>query len=130
MMHARSQLDDVRASVKVKEDIFKSNKGYEEHLYNQLKSQQSEATVNELKRRELENQAIDVLELRNQSKIAKHERDRMQADYDELIRQPFFKEMVDESKKSEYAYLQNAIDQFDKEEKKLRSLIHKHNVET
>ncbi len=54
----------MRASVKVKEDIFKSNKGYEEHLYNQLKSQQSETTVLELKRREMEAQAGDALELR------------------------------------------------------------------
>jgi hypothetical protein len=30
LMHARSQLEDMRASCKVKEDIFKSNKGYEE----------------------------------------------------------------------------------------------------
>ena len=34
MMHARSQLEDVRSSVKVKEEIFKSNKGYEEQLFN------------------------------------------------------------------------------------------------
>ena len=30
LMHARSQLEDVRANVKCKEDIFKSGKGYEE----------------------------------------------------------------------------------------------------
>jgi hypothetical protein len=42
LMHTRSQLEDVRASVRVKEDIFKSGKGYEEQLFSQLKSLQSE----------------------------------------------------------------------------------------
>jgi len=34
LMHTKSLLEDVRSSVKVKEDIFKSGKGYEEQLFN------------------------------------------------------------------------------------------------
>jgi hypothetical protein len=29
-MHTKSQLEDIRANIRVKEDIFKSGKGYEE----------------------------------------------------------------------------------------------------
>lgn len=38
LMQARSRLEDVRANLKVKEDIFKQGKGYVEQLFNQLKS--------------------------------------------------------------------------------------------
>lgn len=31
-MHARSKLEDIRAQNRVKEDIYKDNKGYEQQL--------------------------------------------------------------------------------------------------
>ena len=37
LMQSRSRLEDIRANLKVKEDIFKQGKGYEEQLFNQLK---------------------------------------------------------------------------------------------
>lgn len=65
LMLARSSLEDVRANVKVKEDIFKSGKGYEEQLFNQLKSLQHESSELHSKQREFEICATSNTELKS-----------------------------------------------------------------
>lgn len=43
-MQTRAILEDKRAAAKVKADIFKESKGYEDHIHKQLKTMQDELT--------------------------------------------------------------------------------------
>lgn len=60
----------------------------------------------------------------------KQERDRMQNDFDGLMRQPFFREQADNANLVDLERKQSALDQREREILKMQSNIQKYGIET
>ena len=92
LSHSRAHLEQVRDNHRLKEEMFHSEKGFESSLFMNLKTIQQEQTALYNKSRELQLSAGTVAEARERLQSVKNERNRMQDDFDQLMRQPFFKE--------------------------------------
>ena len=82
----------MRDNHRLKEEMFHSEKGFESSLFMNLKTIQQEQTALYNKSRELQLSAGTEAEARERLQSVKNERNRMQDDFDQLMRQPFFKE--------------------------------------
>lgn len=110
LMQARARLEDVKANLSVKQDIFKSGKQYEDSLFTQLKEMQAETNKLTTQNRTLEASSTVNAEIRDRITEAKEERDRMQEKFNSITSQPFFRKESDKETLDELGKLQKLLD--------------------
>jgi septal ring factor EnvC (AmiA/AmiB activator) len=115
LMQARARLEDVRANLKVKGDIFNEGQKYEEHLFSQLKSMQEETNTLTTENRLLSTSANEREEIAEKIKEAKKSRDEMDAQLRSLMRMPFIKAESDEASMKRLDELQAKLATADKQ---------------
>ena len=97
LMQAKSRLDDVKASLKVKTDIFGQGKRYEDQLFSQIKQAQSETSRLEIEKRTLQASATQSADIRERLREAKQDRDRLDNEFKTIMQNPFFKNQSNEA---------------------------------
>ena len=77
IIQSRSMLEDVKANLQVRDEIFNSGKSYEMSLMEQLRTAQQERTELEAQKRMLETATLTNDEVRDRIEATKKERDRL-----------------------------------------------------
>jgi RNA polymerase-interacting CarD/CdnL/TRCF family regulator len=111
IIQSRSRLEDVKANLKVRDEIFNSGKSYEASLFEQLRSAQQERTQLEAEKRMLQTAAATNTEILERITATKKERDRLQNEFETVMRKPFFKKERDENSLKELDKLQALIEE-------------------
>ena len=77
LMHAKGRLEDVKASLKVKSDIFSQGKDYQDQVFRKLKIAQNETSKLIMENRTLKSAANQNSDIQERLTEAKQDRDRL-----------------------------------------------------
>jgi len=91
LIEARQELSTVEADYHTKKSIFTRNKDYHNSLLDQYRGLSEKKITLEKSQRETMAAGSQVDYLRNQIQEAKDERDQLSREFENLMRQPFFK---------------------------------------
>ena len=115
LMREKGRLEDMKASLKVKSNIFDQGKQFETDLFNQLKQAQNETNSLTLANRTLRASASQSEDVRQRLMEARQDRDKLQSELDQIMRQPFFKKQSDDTGLRQLEDLQKRLEQKEKE---------------
>lgn len=129
VIQARSRLEDVKANLKVRDDIFKDGKYYEQSLLDSLREAHRERSELEDQKRLMETQIATNAEIKDRIDSVRKERDMLQEKLSQVTRQPFFNREKDAGNLAQLdqlsAKLEEATNKFNDD----TAMIHKHQKE-
>jgi len=96
MALARSRLEDIKANLKVRDEIFNSGKTYETSLLDNLREIERERASLEQTKRTLQSSAETNVLIKEKIDQTRTDRDRLQGEFDNIMRKPFFKREQDQ----------------------------------
>ena len=85
-MQEKGKLEDIKASLKAKSNIFDQGKNFEKELFNQLKVAQSETNNLTMQNRTLKAASCQNDDVKERLVEAKRDRDRLQNEFDTIMR--------------------------------------------
>ena len=119
-------MQDFRTQLQMKEDTMGRNKGFEENLFGRLKQLQDENTHEHMRQRDFKISGATIQDLRKQLVDGRSERDRMQREFDDLMRHPFFREQADSTNMKNLEKLQQRLAEVERDIKKTQDAIRNH----
>ena len=110
LMQAKGRLEDIKSSLKVKIDIFNQGKKYEDSVFSNIKAAQNETSKLTIQNRTLKASATQRDDIRQHLMEARQDRDRLQNEFDTIMRQPFFKKQSSDAGMKDLEQLQAKLE--------------------
>lgn len=123
LIEARQEQSTVEADYHTKKSIFTRNQDYHNSLLDQFRELSEKKMMLEKSQRETMAAGSQVEYLRDQIQEAKNERDQLTREFDNLMRQPFFKKETEKNNFAKIDTLQQEISKLELEQKKSRANI-------
>lgn len=126
LIESRQELSTVESDYHVKKDIFSRNEDYRLSLLDQYNDMSKKRVELDRIQRETVSAGNEMDSIKSDIEEAKNERNQLQREFDNIMKQPFFRKEHDANNLSKINSLKAKIDQYELEVKKSRANITKH----